>query len=392
MGDANRSVPTTKSNLAIGLALSGGGMRAAIFHLGLLGRLASEDLLERVTFVSTVSGGSLGMGLVYSLSGKRWPASREFLGTIAPRARRLMTRTDLQVDAILRLPRRPQHLLYGRAKVLAESIEKRWGVEGLVSELPDEPRWIINATTYESGKNWRFMRKRMGDYKLNHTPDPAFPLASAMAASAAFPILIGPLVLRTRGFAWARFTGESRHATLPTESEVPSIHLWDGGVYDNLGVEPLFKSGGRYRDEFNFLVVSDASTPLGVERPLPFRRARRLINIAMDQVRSLRSRQLVAHFASHPNSGAYLKAGNAARYILEQAGIDEEEVAAVVTSCLSEKDAELALGHKTTLRRPSQEQFDRLYRHGWEVADCTLSAYNPTLFGRSSFKPLPAAD
>ena len=104
-----------------------------------------------------------------------------------------------------------------------------------MNELPDEPRWVINATAYESGKNWRFMRKRMGDYKLNYTPEPAFPLASAMAASAAFPILIGPLVLRTKGFAWARFTGESRHAILPTETRVPSIHLWDGGVYDNLG-------------------------------------------------------------------------------------------------------------------------------------------------------------
>ena len=32
----NESVPTTRENLKIGLALSGGGMRAAIFHLGLL--------------------------------------------------------------------------------------------------------------------------------------------------------------------------------------------------------------------------------------------------------------------------------------------------------------------------------------------------------------------
>ena len=380
--------PTTRQNITIGLALSGGGVRAAVFHLGLLGRLAADGLLERVTFISTVSGGSLGTGLVYSLSGNGWPTSEECLSTTIPRAKRCLTGKDLQLDAIFRLVTRPWHLLYGRAKLLAESIEHLWGVKGLVNELPDEPRWIINATAYESGKNWRFMRKRMGDYKLNQTPEPAFPLASAMAASAAFPVLIGPLVLRTKDFTWSRFTGESRHATLPTESEVPSVHLWDGGVYDNLGVEALFKPRGkRYRDEYNFLVVSDASTPVGIERPIPFRRARRLINIAMDQVRSLRARQLVEHFASHPNSGAYLKAGNTARYILEQAGLGGEKVAAAVGICLSEKDAELALGHKTTLRRPSQEEFDRLYRHGWEVADCTLSAYNPELFSRLGFQP-----
>jgi NTE family protein len=392
--DGNQGgMSTARGDLTIGLALSGGGVRAAVFHLGLLGRLAADDLLEQVTFVSTVSGGSLGTGLIYSLSGNRWPTSDEYLGTVAPRARRCLTGKDLQLDAVFRLVTRPWHLLYGRAKLLAESIEHLWGVRGLVNELPDEPRWVINATAYESGKNWRFMRKRMGDYKLNQTPEPAFPLASAMAASAAFPILIGPLVLRTKDFAWSRFTGESRHAALPTETEVPSVHLWDGGVYDNLGVEPLFKPGGkRYRDEYNFLIVSDASTPLGIERPFPFRRARRLINIAMDQVRSLRARQLVEHFASCPGSGAYMKVGNTAQYILKQAGVDEEEVAAAVSSCLSQKDAELAVAHKTTLRRPSKEEFDRLYRHGWEVADCTLSAYSPSLFRRTGFKSLTAVD
>jgi NTE family protein len=289
--DNQGGMSTTRKSLKIGLALSGGGVRAAVFHLGLLGRLAADDLLEQVTFVSTVSGGSLGTGLIYSLSGNRWPTSDEYLGTVAPRARRCLTGKDLQLDTVFRLVTRPWHLFYGRAKLLAESIEHLWAVRGLVNDLPNEPRWVINATAYESGKNWRFMRKRMGDYKLNQTPEPAFPLASAMAASAAFPILIGPLVLRTKDFAWSRFTGESRHATLPTESEVPSVHLWDGGVYDNLGVEALFKPGGkRYRDEYNFLIVSDATTPLDIERPFPFRRARRLINIATDQVRSLRAR------------------------------------------------------------------------------------------------------
>jgi NTE family protein len=43
----------------IGLALSGGGIRAAVFHLGVLRRLAFERLLESVSVVSTVSGGSL---------------------------------------------------------------------------------------------------------------------------------------------------------------------------------------------------------------------------------------------------------------------------------------------------------------------------------------------
>ena len=47
-----------------GLALSGGGIRATIFHLGALARLAQQSLIENITFLSTVSGGSLAVALV----------------------------------------------------------------------------------------------------------------------------------------------------------------------------------------------------------------------------------------------------------------------------------------------------------------------------------------
>ena len=39
----------------IGLALSGGGFRATVYHLGVLARLAEQDLLEKVTYISSVS-------------------------------------------------------------------------------------------------------------------------------------------------------------------------------------------------------------------------------------------------------------------------------------------------------------------------------------------------
>ena len=54
--------------MKIGLALSGGGFRATVFHLGVLARLAEDKRLEDVTALSTVSGGSLCIGLVYALN------------------------------------------------------------------------------------------------------------------------------------------------------------------------------------------------------------------------------------------------------------------------------------------------------------------------------------
>jgi NTE family protein len=43
----------------LGLALSGGGYRAAAFHLGTLRALHKLDVLEKVDVFSTISGGSI---------------------------------------------------------------------------------------------------------------------------------------------------------------------------------------------------------------------------------------------------------------------------------------------------------------------------------------------
>ena len=50
----------------LGLALSGGGFRAALFHVGVLAQLAEQDLLRFVSVISTVSGGSI-IGAFYYL-------------------------------------------------------------------------------------------------------------------------------------------------------------------------------------------------------------------------------------------------------------------------------------------------------------------------------------
>ena len=70
--------------MKVALALSGGGVRAAVFHCGVLQRLALDGLLESTTFVSTVSGGSLVMGLILCQNGHRWPGSKEFLDVVLP--------------------------------------------------------------------------------------------------------------------------------------------------------------------------------------------------------------------------------------------------------------------------------------------------------------------
>ena len=81
--------------MQIGLALSGGGIRAAVFHLGVLRRLAEQDLLESVTQISTVSGGSLVLAALISRAGIKWPGSEEYRTRLYPTLKELLTTTDL---------------------------------------------------------------------------------------------------------------------------------------------------------------------------------------------------------------------------------------------------------------------------------------------------------
>jgi predicted acylesterase/phospholipase RssA len=60
------AVPRTAFVGKIGLALSGGGFRASLYHLGVLARLAELDVLRNVEVLSCVSGGSI-LGAHYYL-------------------------------------------------------------------------------------------------------------------------------------------------------------------------------------------------------------------------------------------------------------------------------------------------------------------------------------
>ena len=357
--------------MKVALALSGGGVRAAVFHCGVLQRLALDGLLESTTFVSTVSGGSLVVGLILCQNGHRWPGSEEFLEAVLPSVRARLTTATLQWSYAWRSVVLPWRLARGRTHVLASQLEAQWGICGTMQDAPETPRWMVNATCYETGRNWRFSRRRMGDYVTNYVLKPATPIADAIAASAAVPGAIGPLAIRSDDYDWHRYEkGQLVAGSTPAKRYA----LWDGGVYDNLGVESLFKPGGGFRDGFDFLVVSDASAPLSLDigrvKPvlMPWRRALRLVDVATEQVRGLRARALIAEFQRSPAAGVYVRIGNTVemvyRAVRRKAPAGEH---------LEEVDVARAERFKTTLRRLSGEEFELLRRHGFEVANATLA-------------------
>lgn len=380
--------------LRVGLALSGGGVRATVFHLGVLARLAQEGLLERVSAISTVSGGSLSVGLVICHSNHVWPGSQEFLRSTAPKLRQILTSTDVQRSCAVSALVRPWYWFRGRANLVSMVIKDKWGIHGNIGDLPAEPRWIINATTFETGKNWRISQRRMGDYVFGHALKPNIEIAEAIASSAAFPALIGPLRLRASGNRWFRFKpGSSIDSEPEAELSQPlsdEVNLWDGGVYENLGIEALYKADEGLREGINFLVVSDASKPLGISKPSSsFASVVRLLEIATDQVRSLRARMFLSHLKRCPGTGVYLAIGNCNTYIRTQAGRSAQSSNSV-SQCLSEDDVSRAKSIGTTLRRLEFSDYDLLFRHGFENANATLASYAGDAFGDHPYGRSPA--
>jgi NTE family protein len=379
--------------MKIALALSGGGFRATVFHLGVLARLAKEGRLEEITYLSTVSGGSLCAGLVIALSQNQWPSSQAYLDHVLPAARQILITRDLKSALIKRVVLNIWDVFDPRANELAALLAKDWGININLNQLPESPRWMINATCYETGKNWRFERFRMGDYLFGYTYDTDYPLSSAMAASAGFPGLIGALSLDTEGRDWFRYTEPTtdslsvgvdrikRRLTEPIRPAFETVHLWDGGVYDNHGLEGLIDYDRGWKKDIEFLIVSDAA---GRSKPEAYQRGskalmRIITGVMMDQIRSLRARSILERIHNHKDRGAFLQIGNSCAEILSAAGKDDE-IAEKCPGCLSPQETIQAAETETDIAKLTAKKFELLFRHGYENADYTLYGFSPDLF------------
>src|SRR5262245_29800444 len=144
-----------------GLALSGGGFRAALFHVGVLARLAELDLLRRIKVLSTVSGGSL-VGVRYFLHVK------ELLEKTSDDA----VRRQDYVDIVYRMSREFLHDVqkdlraraYGRLNLFRSSSE----TFGVLCEKHLYEAWLPKG----GGPGRKEKRLRMTDLKIARKDGP----------------------------------------------------------------------------------------------------------------------------------------------------------------------------------------------------------------------------
>lgn len=283
----------------IALCLSGGGYRAMLFHLGALLRLNELGTLASLTRVSSVSGGSITAAVL----GTAWQRlefrtdqdgrsiATNFVHEVVEPVRRLASKT-IDQGAILSGLLSPGTI---SDKVIEAYDEVLFHGQTL-QDLPDNPRFVINASNVQTGALWRFSKPYMADYLVGQVLNPDVSIALAVAASSAFPPLLSPCRLEI-----PEQTEWSSPGPLHRRPYTTDVVLSDGGVYDNLGLETAWK-------RCLTVLVSDGGGQMAPE-PEPkadwARHALRINSLIDNQVRSLRKRQTIAGFEDGERKGTY---------------------------------------------------------------------------------------
>ncbi len=280
----------------IGLCLSGGGFRATLFHLGALRRINELGLISRLRTVSSVSGGSITAAALATALTRDARLAAWDTDIVAPL--RAFTSADRRTGAIF-ARWLPWNWFRGDTGVRRLAAQYAAHLTPLrLIDLPRAPNFVLCATDMQFGVNWVFEGERIGDFKVGYmSPPPAdWPLALGVAASSCFPPVFNPLRLN---LAPAQFTGGMFPVGPKRNRLVRDMRLTDGGDYDNLGLEPVWKT-------HQVVLVSDGGAPFDVSEDQGLIwRLERYSAILGNQAHALRVRWLIASYQGRVFDGAY---------------------------------------------------------------------------------------
>lgn len=323
----------------LGLALSGGGFRAAGFHLGTFRKLKELDLLDKVDLISCVSGGSIAGAFLCA----NWQSD-----TVLDELEDYLLTRSIAVSSVLSGILNP---FESRIEALAASYDKYLFHDATLASLKDGPRVYFNSTNLSSGNMFFYVAggdgpEEMGEHELGQTGASDQKISSAVAASSAFPPVFPPLRV-----------SEEEYPNPQTEY----VTLTDGGVYDNLGVNPLMR---MQRNQLDFALVSDAGKPFEIkESPTESASVVLLeaIGILMEQVRGLQFQRLeLAHASGRGPKPVWYS-------------IDSVEGEA------HPGDAQFASNITTNLKRLKRAELDVLTRHAGALCEARIKRWAPEL-------------
>ncbi|MEE8578161.1 MAG: patatin-like phospholipase family protein [candidate division Zixibacteria bacterium] len=356
----------------LGICLSGGGYRAALFHLGVLRRLNELGLLTQADTISSVSGGSimsahLAQAYVSNPPGQGpYPNWEE---TIAQPFRKFCQR-DIRTAPILKRLFLPWCWFQRSTQVnaLMSRYEKHLTRIDL-SQLPQSPQFVFCATDVVFGVNWEFKSDKVGDYLAGEVTTPkSWKVARAVAASSCFPPLFGPMPVGKD------FVKEKRSKTNPPTDKdklLSKIRLSDGGLYDNLGLEPA--------KHCDIVIASDGGAPFRAVKPgSPFRLLARYFDITANQVGALRKRWLMDDFRTQVSVGGDIQPKRQGTILpIDKRSTNRDDPAAPGY----EKDLvdKYISSIRTDLDGFTSAEIGVLENHGYLIADRVIKNHTPEL-------------
>lgn len=275
------------NKLKIALTFSGGGYRAAAFHLGALSYLHAvkmgekDTLLNHVTVLSTISGGTI-TGLRYM----QGLCCREAFEDICRDLYRFLTEADLATEALCRLSEYEKNRSASLIRTMADIYDRELFKGACMGDLMDcieelpVSHFAANATDFVNGLPFRFQVTEriqhpkegaaryglIGNGLLSVPRDVArhIRLSDILACSSCFPGGFEPMV-----FPDDFKLNDSCEEKLFL-SKVKSFGIMDGGIVDNQGIEPVLLAEQRMEQDaipdkkdksLDLIIVSDVAIP-----------------------------------------------------------------------------------------------------------------------------------
>ena len=389
MASKNRKEQKTSA-----LALSGGGYRATLFVLGSLWRLNELGILKKLDRITAVSGGSIILGYLAlhweDLIFNDDDIAENFKEVIVEPLQKFCAE-DLDIKAGILGLLTPWKTIGDK---ITEVYDSKLFHNTLLKNIPQGegiPEFIFYATNYGTGESVRMTKHHIYDYRLGEALHENLSLARAVAASSAFPPMFSPVILNASQWKWKR----TKYADLyENVSFRDRLVLADGGLYDNLGLEAIWKEDISSDDHFDRVYVCDAGAPLeigfdmksgalstlmqktGLKRNWVTQLSR-MSNIMIEQQRALRKRHLIKNYLNKNYTGTYW--GTTTKI-----SAYEVEGKLAMDNATTESIAKIP----TRLKAFSAKDQGHLINWGYALADAAIRCYVDPDFKKSDTLPL----
>ncbi|MEI6892922.1 MAG: patatin-like phospholipase family protein [Pontiella sp.] len=349
----------------IALAVAGGGYRATLYSLGALWRLNEFGLLSKLSVITGVSGGSILTGYL----AMRWDdlifdessVSTNFQSIIAKPIQKFCSKS-IDMKSLV-------SGIFSWKETVGDKLAKAYD-KGLfhganLQSIPNTaPEFIFYGTNLQTGASVKIGKDALSDYKIGRYPSPDISMAQAVGISSAFPPMLSPVTMRLDPEKWIKSPLDGMSEFYDKLELRKKMLLADGGLYDNLGLEAVWKS-----KKYSHVISCDAGAPFKVHHKQKkdwYHQLMRMTSIMTDQQRALRKRILIERYIDGKFGGAYFGISTKiADYELKDSMTTDSSVSSKLKNL------------RSRLNTFTEEEQGHLINWGYALTDTAIRKYSP---------------